>query len=192
MRESEKSLAEAQRMSYIGNWDWNILAGKVYWSDELYRIFGLNPQELGLPYNEFLNCVHPDDRDYVNNAVKKDIGEKFCSIDFRIISADGVERIVHAQNEVIFDEENIPVRVRGIVQDITERKIAEQKLQQSEAKYRSFIENFKGIVFEADENFIPLFLHGTVEEIMGYSEEEFIFKAALEGDNSSRRPSPRI
>ncbi len=176
LRDSEKSLVEAQRMSHIGNWDWNIVAGKVYWSDELYRIFGLNPQESGLRYNEFLNYVHPDDRDYVNNAVKKSMDEIFYSIDFRIISADGAERIVHAQNEVIFDKKNSPVRMRGIVQDITERKIAEQKIQQSEAKYRSFIENFKGIAFEADENFIPLFMHGTVEEITGFSEEEFILK----------------
>ncbi len=176
LKDSEKSLAEAQRMSHIGNWDWNIVAGKIYWSDELYRIFGLNPQKSGVRYNEFLNYVHPDDLDHVNNAVNKGMDEKFCSIDFRIISAGGAERIVHALNEVIFNGENIPVRVRGIVQDITERKIAEQKLQQSEAKYRSFIENFKGIAFEADENFFPLFLHGTVEEIMGYSEEEFISK----------------
>jgi PAS domain S-box-containing protein len=176
LRESEKSLAEAQKMARIGNWDWNVLAGKVYWSDELYRIFGLNPEEVGLLYNEFLKYVHPNDRDYVNGIIKKNMDEKFYSVDFRIISADGAERIVHAENEVIFEEENIPVRMRGVVQDITERKIAEQKLQQSEAKYRSFIENFKGIAFEVDENFIPLFLHGTIEEITGYREKELILK----------------
>ena len=71
LKESEKSLAEAQKMAHIGNWDWDIATDKAYWSDEMYRIFGRNPQELGATYNEFLNYIHPDDRDYVDNAVKK-------------------------------------------------------------------------------------------------------------------------
>ena len=62
----------------------------------------------------------------------------------------------------------------GAVLDVTERNKAQKELQESEEKYRSFIKNFKGIVFQADENFVPVFLHGTVEEITGYSEEEFI------------------
>ena len=61
--------------------------------------------------------------------------------------------------------------MRGTVQDVTESKLAQQKIQQSEERYRSFIENFKGIAFQADENFIPVFMHGTVEDITGYSEE---------------------
>ena len=71
LKESEKGLAEAQKMAHIGNWDWNLVTGEVYWSDEMYRIFGLNPQEFGATYDEFLNYVHPEDRDYVNNAVKE-------------------------------------------------------------------------------------------------------------------------
>src|SRR5690606_29236467 len=86
------------------------------------------------------------------------------------------ERIIHAQGEAVFDRKNIPVRMRGTVQDVTESKLAQQKIQQSEERYRSFIENFKGIAFQADENFIPVFMHGTVEDITGYSEEEFMSK----------------
>ena len=71
MKESERRLAEAQKMAHIGNWEWDLVTGKAYWSDEMYRIFGRNPQELGPPYNEFLNYIHPDDRDYVDNALKK-------------------------------------------------------------------------------------------------------------------------
>ena len=65
LKESESSLAEAQRMAHIGNWDWNLVTGEVHWSDELYRIFGRSPQESGATYNEFLSYVHPDDRDRV-------------------------------------------------------------------------------------------------------------------------------
>ena len=123
-----------------------------------------------------MDHVHPEDRAYVNNAVKQALNGKPFSIDFRIISADREEHIVHEQGEVIFDEKNIPVRLKGTIQDVTENRLAQQKIKQSEERYRSFIENFKGIAFQADENFIPVFLQGTVEEITGYTEEEFMLK----------------
>ncbi len=71
LKESEKGLAEAQKMAHIGNWDWDLITGEVYWSEELYRIFGRNPQESGAIYDEFLNYVHPEDRENVDNAIKR-------------------------------------------------------------------------------------------------------------------------
>ena len=68
LKESEEGLAEAQKMAHIGNWEWVIATDKAYWSDELYRIYGRNPQESAPSYNEYLDYVHPDDRDYVDNA----------------------------------------------------------------------------------------------------------------------------
>ncbi len=122
LKESEKGLAEAQKMAHLGNWDWNIVTNGLYWSDEIYRIFGCNPQEFGATYDAFLSYIHPDDREYVNNAVIEALDGKPYSIDHRIILANGEERIVHEQGEVIFDKENVPFRMMGIVQDITERK----------------------------------------------------------------------
>ncbi len=129
LKESENSLAEAQRMAHIGNWEWNLVTGEVSWSGELYRIFERSPQEPGATYDEFLSYVHPDDRDYVNNTVKKSLNGEPVAGDYRIILANGEERIVHSQVRVTFDETNSPVRVRGIVQDITERKKAEETLE---------------------------------------------------------------
>ncbi len=71
MKESEEGLAEAQKMAHIGNWEWVIATDKAYWSDELYRIYGRNPQELAPSYNEYLNYIHPDDRDYVIMPLRK-------------------------------------------------------------------------------------------------------------------------
>ncbi|WP_292371431.1 PocR ligand-binding domain-containing protein [Methanosarcina sp. UBA411] len=128
LKESEKGLAEAQKMAHIGNWEWNIITEETYWSDELYRIFGRNLEEPYPTYQEILNYVHPSDRDYVNNSVNRAMNGKPYSIDYRILSADGEERIVHMQSEVIFDEKKTPIRLKGIVQDITERKKAEKAL----------------------------------------------------------------
>jgi len=131
LKESEKSLTEAQRIAHLGSWDWNIVTNGLYWSDEIYRIFGRSSQEFGATYDAFLNYIHPADQEYVNNAVVEALNGKSYSIDHRVILADGEERIVHEQGEVTFDENNTPVRMKGTVQDITERKQAEEKLQEA-------------------------------------------------------------
>ena len=113
MKESEGRLAEAQRIANLGNWDWDIVTNGLYWSDEIYRIFGCSPQEFGATYDAFLNYVHPDDREYVDNAVIEALNGKSYSIDHRIILASGEERVVHEQGEVIFNEKNIPIRMIG-------------------------------------------------------------------------------
>ncbi|MDY9926681.1 PocR ligand-binding domain-containing protein [Methanosarcina sp.] len=128
VKESEKGLAEAQRMAHIGNWEWDILTGKTYWSAEIYRILGLDPQKLAQNDNRFFDYVHPEDRDFVENAIKRALNEKPFGIDYRIITASGEERTVHAESEVTFDSDNRPIRVKGIIQDITERKEAEEAL----------------------------------------------------------------
>jgi len=104
------------------------------------RIYGLKPQEFEVTYNLFLAYVHPNDRDYVDNAVKKALNGEPLDIDYRIILADDSERVVHAKSEAIFDENYTPVSMRVTVQDITERKKSEEKLQESEEKYRNIVE----------------------------------------------------
>ena len=130
LKEKETGLAEAQKMAHIGNWDWDLATDEVHWSDELYRIFGRSPQKPAPSYNELLNYIHPDDRDYVARSIKNGLKEgPKTGIDYRIVLANGEERTVHSQAEVIFDKHNHPVRVKGIVQDITERKEIEAELE---------------------------------------------------------------
>ena len=128
LQESERKFSEAQRMAHVGYWDWNIVANKMYRSDEMERIFGLNSQ-FDINYGTLLKYVHPEDRVNLDNAMIDTLNGIPFDNDYRIILADGEERIVHIMGEVIFDEENVPIRVKGIVQDITERKKAEEKIQ---------------------------------------------------------------
>ena len=173
LKESEKGLAEAQRMAHIGNWKWNIATDNIYWSDEVYRIFGLKPQEFEVTYDTFLSYVHPDDRDCVDNATKEAFKGKPYSIDFRIILADGEEHIAHEQGEVIFDEKNIPIKIKGITQDMTEFKIAEEKIR----KLANIVESSNdAIITESLKGIITSWNKGA-EEMYGYSAEEILGKS---------------
>ena len=128
---SEARLAEAQQIAHIGNWEWDIVGNEVYWSDEIYRIFGLLPQEFGATYEAFLNCVHPGDREFVKKSVHEALyDKKSYDIDHRILLKDTTIRIVHEKAVVISDSKGRAIQMVGTVQDITERKKAEAAVRE--------------------------------------------------------------
>ena len=182
LKESERSLSEAQKMAHIGNWKRYFSTNELSWSDEMYRIFGLKPQEFKVTWDLFLNYVHPDDRDYLHNAFKRAKNGNPIDVDFRIILDHGEERIVHAHGEVIFDEKKIPFKIKGTTQDITESKRAEERLRQSEEKYRNIVETAnEGIIITNNKNRITYvnnkfadMLRYTIEEVNGSSIWNFI------------------
>ena len=180
LKESEKSLAEAQEMAHFGSWNRDIVTNKLYWSDEMYRIFGLKPKEFEVTYDLFLSYMHPNDRDYVDNAVKKVLNGESLDIDYRIVLADGSERVVHEKGEVIFDENNTPIRMRGTVQDITERKRAEEKLRESEEKYRNIVETANEGIFLMNAEFQITYANKRTVELMGYTQEEAIGRPIMD------------
>jgi PAS domain S-box-containing protein len=130
LKKKKNSLDNAQRIANIGNWDWDIVKNELYWSDEIYRIFGLNSLEFGATYEAFVNTIHPDDRELVQISVDEALHDnKPYSIDHRIILPNGSIRIVHEQAEVNFDETGKPLKMIGTVQDITDRKKVEEELK---------------------------------------------------------------
>ncbi len=148
LRQSEARLQEAQRIAHLGNWDWNIETNAVWWSNEIYRIFGLAPQEFGATYDAFVDTVHPDDRETVEEAVNKALNERTpYSIDHRIVLPDGSGRVVHGQGKVTYDEAGKPDRMVGTVLDITVRKRFEDQLEHA-ANYDSLTDLFNRRRFE--------------------------------------------
>ena len=137
-RKKDQSLAEAQRIAHLGNWHWNIETNELAWSDEVYRIFGLLPQEFGATYDAFLESVHPEDREAVKEAVNRSLADPsvYYRVEHRVVRPDGSERIVHEQGEVTFDDGGRAIRMIGTVLDITERKEAEEMLQRSQEELR--------------------------------------------------------
>ena len=130
---SEKRNREAQRISRFGHWEWEIASGDLYWSDEIFLIFGRKPQEFDATYDAFLETVHPDDRMLVESFVADALtGKRHYNVDHRIVLPDGEIRFVHEEADITRDENGSTILMTGTVQDITARKRAEievQKLQ---------------------------------------------------------------
>ncbi|MFZ5906669.1 MAG: PAS domain S-box protein [Nitrospirota bacterium] len=169
LRASEERLAEAQKIAHLGNWDWDIRTNELYWSEEIYSIFGLTPGQFASTYDAFLSSVHPDDRQLVNSSVNEALYGAPYSIDHRIVLPDGSIRHVHEQAKVLFGESGEPVRMIGTVQDITVRKEAEKALQDSKAKYQAIVEGFDGYIYICNDQNDIEFMNERLTGHLGYS-----------------------
>ncbi|MDO8897292.1 MAG: PAS domain S-box protein, partial [Bacteroidales bacterium] len=146
---NENILKEAQSLAHIGNWMLDLNQNILSWSDEIYRIFGCKPQEFGATYEAFLNFIHPDDRDFVNNAYLNHINSKKpYNIVHRILLASGEVKYVNERCKTDFDEQGKAIRSVGTVSDITEKKIAENALQRTQYS----IDNITDSIFWIDES----------------------------------------
>jgi PAS domain S-box-containing protein len=159
LRKSETGLSEAQRIAHIGSWAWDIDSGRLSWSDEVYRIFGLSHEEFKPSYEAFLSFVHPDDRESLEEAIKEALYQKTSyAIDHRIVLPDGSEKFVHEQGEIIYDEKGFPLRMIGTVQDITRIKHIENELRLSEERLRELYAHLHS-VREAERAHIAREIH---------------------------------
>ncbi len=130
LRKSEAYLGESQRLTHTGSWASDPSRSKViYWSDEMFRIYGRDPRREGLPtWDELLRYVHPDDRDGYHEATERGRDKAEMTIDFRIVMADGTVRHLHSTRLPALDKSRAPVEIVGTCVDVTERRHAEQRL----------------------------------------------------------------
>ncbi|MEO5953280.1 MAG: PAS domain S-box protein, partial [Chloroflexia bacterium] len=128
LQDKELQLSEAQEIAHIGSWELNLVTGEVSWSDEIYRIFGVEPQSHKASTEAYVSYAHPDDRDWLRKEIEQGFvgqsGNTF-SYDHRVVRPDGTTRLIYAQGKVSADQDGTPCKVIGIVQDITERRLAE-------------------------------------------------------------------
>ncbi|MHC4538974.1 MAG: PAS domain S-box protein [Planctomycetota bacterium] len=174
LRLSKSRLVEAQRIAYLGNWDWDIVKNALWWSDEVYRIFGLKPQQFGATNEAFLACLHPDDRELVKAAVNEAVyNHKTYSIDHRVIRPDGTQRIVHERAKVLYDEEKRPIRMMGTVQDVTEFKRAEERILADQVALRSLTSELQ-LAEERERRRLARDVHDSLGQILAMSKREIV------------------
>jgi PAS domain S-box-containing protein len=136
---SERQLNNAQKIAHLGSWEHSLIDRKTYWSDETYRIFEIDKNELDqyLCYEAYLNLIHPDDLEMIKSVYKESVDNKTTyTKDYRLLFSDGRIKYVEEQCETIYDTNNIPIKSIGTIQDITVRKIAELKVRDSESQLK--------------------------------------------------------
>lgn len=133
LRQSRANLAKAQELARMGSWEWDIPAQRVTWSDEVYRIFELSREQFDQTHRGFLAWIHPGDRDRYKLSEARAFSGLEHDIEHRVILPDGGVKWVHQLGKIQFDARRQPLRLTCTVQDITERKLAEQALQRQTA-----------------------------------------------------------
>jgi two-component system, sensor histidine kinase and response regulator len=133
LQTSEAQLREAQRIAKVGNWEWNIDGGSVTWSDELYRICGRVVGEFTPSYEQFMACVHAEDRERVKAVVEQALVDGSCAYDFRVVHPGGEVRNLFSQAQVTYDVTGRPVRLFGTCQDVTEQREGAELVRAKEA-----------------------------------------------------------
>ncbi|WP_332656107.1 ATP-binding protein [Brevundimonas sp.] len=168
-------LKRAQALAQMGSWEWNILTGQLLWSDEIFSLFGLPVDAFGASYSAFLDRVHPDDRAMVEEAVRRAVEEGAdYELDHRILRPDGEVRFVHESGEVERDRAGVPLRMRGIVQDVTRSRAVER----SATRNRDMLSGMfrispEAIVVANAEGRVVIFSAGA-EAVFGYAAHEIV------------------
>ena len=131
----------AQHLAHMGDYDWHIPSDTNRWSDELFRIYGHEPQSFNPSYEKFLSLIHPDDRERITGVHQQAYatGEPYQMME-RIVRPDGEVRYLASNGEVVMDEHGVPQRMRGTCIDITDRVHAERDREHLDARYRGLVE----------------------------------------------------
>jgi diguanylate cyclase (GGDEF)-like protein/PAS domain S-box-containing protein len=180
----ERQLAEAQRLAHLGSWQWDIAANIVTWSDELYRIFGIDKDQFPGSFEQYLQFIHPDDREMTRKTIETSLQTHAAySFMHRIVTPDGVVKSLIGRGFVVADETGTPVRMFGTSQDVTELKTAEQQLHEAEQRYKEVVELSPDGIFIIDAahafvfaNSAALSLCGTtsMDQVLGKSMFDFL------------------
>lgn len=164
---------DSQTFANIGTWDWNIQTGELYWSDRIAPLFGYPVGELETTYDNFLAAVHPDDREKVVNAVNACVesGAEY-NIEHRCVWPDGTVRWLLEKGDVTRDENGNPVRMLGVVQDITTNKLTDVALKENQEKLNTLFELSPLGIALTDMNGKYVEFNDSFRKITGYSAEE--------------------
>lgn len=127
-KEKEQEIQKVQELSQVGSWEWDILKNEFTASDECYRIFSI-PIGMKVSFEEVLEHIHPDDRERHRDQVMKLLAGESYELAYRVLNSEGKIKWIEATANVFYDKNNQPYKIIGLAQDITERKLHEQKLE---------------------------------------------------------------
>jgi|GEM_PF-4875313 len=151
LAENERRLREAQRIAHLGNWQLDLTHNRLEWSEEIFRIFEIDPQQFGASYEAFLAAIHPDDRAMVDAAYRRSLCEQQpYEIVHRLLMKDGRIKHVQEQCETRFDAGGKPLLSFGTVCDISELKQAEEEIRRFNSELEQLVEQRTGELRETN------------------------------------------
>ncbi|HEY9835284.1 MAG TPA: PAS domain S-box protein, partial [Vampirovibrionales bacterium] len=176
-----EQLQKAQQVAHLGNWSIDVATQKLTWSDEVFRIFGLNPNQVEPNWTEHLEQIYPDDRAFLKVRVKEAQAGIPQNFDIRILRPDGEVRYINVRAELEFQENEV-VRMFGTTMDITERARTENELDQSRELLRTILDALPqsvvwkdrhSVVLGCNQAFVNAFRGSSPEEFIGKTDDDF-------------------
>lgn len=134
LKESEKQLGVAQELAQVGSWEWDLATDAVTWSDEMFRIYGYQPQEFAVNFRKAMELVVPQDHPRIGKNVEEALQRgvpQTSPIEYRIVRPDGESRVLYGRAQLVFSADGKPIQMVGTVQDITEHKQAQLVLEEA-------------------------------------------------------------
>ncbi|MEJ1490030.1 MAG: PAS domain S-box protein [Candidatus Sedimenticola sp. (ex Thyasira tokunagai)] len=174
LQEREHQLRDAQQMAHLGNWSLDIASGELFWSSEIYEIFGMNPKQFTPTYNNFMGTIHPEDHEMVKHAYNEAVtNNRPYEITHRIIrKSDNAVRYVHERSEEIRDENGKVFRSVGMVQDVTDRILAQQEVNAVRHYLQNVFDSMPSILVGVDLDARIINWNSEAQRISGLSQDE--------------------
>lgn len=177
LAKSEAQLREAQRMAHTGSWELDQEQNILFWSDEIYHIFEIDPLAFGASYDAFLAIVHPEDRQLVDSSYTESVKNRTpYDLEHRLLFPDGRIKYVREHCETFYDPEGRPVRSAGTVQDITERKKAEDEIRRAATEIEDLYNRAPCGYHSLDANGVIVRINDTELQWLGYARDEVVEK----------------
>lgn len=173
LQRSEILHKQAQLMSHIGNWTWNILRNKLEISDEMYRIYGI-PSNADMTMADLLQLVHAEDRQRVKEAIDTAI-ENATGIDeqYRVITANNVHKVLHTKGQVLIDDEGIPYKIFGTTQDVTREYEINRQLKESRELSKKITDTTPSLITLFNVKTMKFtFINKTFDTLLGHDREQ--------------------
>ncbi|MDG4560621.1 MAG: PAS domain S-box protein, partial [Candidatus Competibacter sp.] len=174
-QQGEERLTQALRAARAGAWKWDTAINRISWSDDNYRVLGLAPGSVEPCYENWLRCVHPEDRAEAGRQVARAMaGGDDLNIEFRVVWPDDSIHWLNDLGKMLYDSADKPIGMYGIQMDITERKLAQEALQASEERYRQIAKCIPDLVWTMDLSGQITYANPTVERTYGWTVDEFL------------------